>query len=296
MGNVNKGSNGTNMNEKKINLRDFLKPESLKWNNEQYNLTLFLAVCLGVFGVHRFMHKKYITGIIMLVTFGGLFVWVFIDIYLIISRKFKDADGNILFYGGEFYEHPPNLLAICLSIVIFSGCTTFISNMAEENKSKNAQDTNEIVQTVEVEQTEVAEEVQLEVEEPTKEIETSSSYDVPEGEIMASADITGKFSSNAHLADSDIIIENASIKQTAEERYYEVGWTLRNNNAIESYKNAVVKITINNRKGNSSKHIATVLINEELKPGESKDFTEIRDASDDVSDVDIELVSYEGVN
>lgn len=47
---------------------------------------------LGVFGVHRFYVGKIGTGILMLVTFGGLGVWALIDLIVILVGSFKDKE------------------------------------------------------------------------------------------------------------------------------------------------------------------------------------------------------------
>ncbi|MCJ7664187.1 MAG: TM2 domain-containing protein [Desulfobacterales bacterium] len=55
--------------------------------------TLLLCIFLGALGVHRFYVGKIGTGIVMLVTLGGLGIWVIIDFILIVSSKFKDKKG-----------------------------------------------------------------------------------------------------------------------------------------------------------------------------------------------------------
>ncbi|WLR42548.1 TM2 domain-containing protein [Bacillus carboniphilus] len=58
--------------------------------------TILLCVFLGGFGVHRFYVGKIGTGILMLVTFGGLGVWAIIDLIVIILGNFKDKEGNVI--------------------------------------------------------------------------------------------------------------------------------------------------------------------------------------------------------
>ena len=52
-----------------------------------------LCFFLGVLGVHRFYVGKWLTGILQLLTFGGLGIWAMIDLILIIVGTFKDSDG-----------------------------------------------------------------------------------------------------------------------------------------------------------------------------------------------------------
>jgi TM2 domain-containing membrane protein YozV len=53
-----------------------------------------LCFFLGVLGVHRFYVGKVGTGILQLVTLGGLGIWVLIDFIMIIVGAFTDKEGN----------------------------------------------------------------------------------------------------------------------------------------------------------------------------------------------------------
>ncbi len=57
---------------------------------------LLLCLFLGGLGVHRFYVGKVGTGILQLVTLGGVGIWAFIDMILIIMQKFTDSEGNTL--------------------------------------------------------------------------------------------------------------------------------------------------------------------------------------------------------
>ena len=46
-------------------------------------ITFLLWLFFGIFGGHRFYLGKIGTGILMLITLGGLGVWTFIDLFLI---------------------------------------------------------------------------------------------------------------------------------------------------------------------------------------------------------------------
>lgn len=48
----------------------------------------------GVSGLHRFYVGKIGTGILMLITFGGLGIWAIIDLIVLVTGNFKDANGN----------------------------------------------------------------------------------------------------------------------------------------------------------------------------------------------------------
>ena len=54
---------------------------------------LILCIVLGWLGVHRFYVGKIGTGILMLLTFGGLGIWTLIDTIVIATQNFKDSEG-----------------------------------------------------------------------------------------------------------------------------------------------------------------------------------------------------------
>ncbi len=55
---------------------------------------ILLCFFLGVLGVHRFWVGKYLTGILMLLTLGGLGIWSLIDFIIIVTGNFTDAQGR----------------------------------------------------------------------------------------------------------------------------------------------------------------------------------------------------------
>jgi TM2 domain-containing membrane protein YozV len=55
-----------------------------------------LCFLFGVFGAHRFYVGKIGTGILMILTFGGLGIWALIDMIMIIIGSFTDKAGNKL--------------------------------------------------------------------------------------------------------------------------------------------------------------------------------------------------------
>lgn len=59
---------------------------------------LLLCLFLGAFGIHRFYVGKIKTGILMLITGGGLGIWVLVDLILIACCDFKDRDGKYLIF------------------------------------------------------------------------------------------------------------------------------------------------------------------------------------------------------
>ena len=71
-----------------------LKKSSQSESDSQWVVTLLLAFLLGVIGAHRFYVGKTGTGILMLFTFGGLGIWLLIDLILIITGQFTNKDGE----------------------------------------------------------------------------------------------------------------------------------------------------------------------------------------------------------
>jgi len=57
-------------------------------------IALMLAVVLGVFGAHRFYVGKAGTGLLQILTLGGLGIWYLVDVVTIASGGFRDADGR----------------------------------------------------------------------------------------------------------------------------------------------------------------------------------------------------------
>lgn len=55
-----------------------------------------LAWFLGFLGIHRFYVGKVGTGVLMILTLGGLGVWLLIDFVMILVGSFKDKEGRRL--------------------------------------------------------------------------------------------------------------------------------------------------------------------------------------------------------
>jgi TM2 domain-containing membrane protein YozV len=68
-------------------------------SEKNFVATLLLCVLLGGLGVHRFYVGKIGTGILQLITMGGLGIWALIDLIMIAIGKFTDKDGLLVAAG-----------------------------------------------------------------------------------------------------------------------------------------------------------------------------------------------------
>lgn len=62
-------------------------------HKKSYHVTLMLSLIFGIFGFDRFYLGKIGTGILKLITLGGVFIWWIIDIFLVLLNKQTDVHG-----------------------------------------------------------------------------------------------------------------------------------------------------------------------------------------------------------
>ena len=80
------------------------KKEELLNRNESRGLTtdntwlvaLLLCLFVGFLGIHRFYVGKAGTGFLQIITFGGLGIWVLIDLIMLVMGKFTDKEGSFI--------------------------------------------------------------------------------------------------------------------------------------------------------------------------------------------------------
>ncbi|MHC4975770.1 MAG: NINE protein [Planctomycetota bacterium] len=65
-------------------------------SDRSYVAMILLCFFLGALGVHRFYAGKIGTGILMLLTLGGLGIWTVIDFVIIVVGGFRDEYGLLI--------------------------------------------------------------------------------------------------------------------------------------------------------------------------------------------------------
>ena len=58
--------------------------------------TILLCFYFGVIGVHRFYVGTEVTGILQLLTLGGLGIWTLVDFIMIVVGSFTDKQGKFV--------------------------------------------------------------------------------------------------------------------------------------------------------------------------------------------------------
>ena len=67
-----------------------------KTSEKNFIVLILLSVFVGGLGVDRFYLGKIGTGILKLITLGGLGLWWLIDIILIVTGNATDKQGNVI--------------------------------------------------------------------------------------------------------------------------------------------------------------------------------------------------------
>ena len=68
---------------------------------KEWVVTIILCFFFGGWGVHRFYVGKVGTGLLMLFTLGGFFIWWFIDLIMIACEAFRDKEGRKIPYSSQ---------------------------------------------------------------------------------------------------------------------------------------------------------------------------------------------------
>lgn len=68
----------------------------METSDKNYFVTVLLCFFLGTLGIHRFYVGKIGTGILMLVTAGGLGIWWLIDFIIALFAQFRDKQRRLI--------------------------------------------------------------------------------------------------------------------------------------------------------------------------------------------------------
>jgi uncharacterized RDD family membrane protein YckC/TM2 domain-containing membrane protein YozV len=90
-------------------------------SNKSKSTTFLLCYFFGVLGIHRFYLGKLITGILMLITGGGFMLWWIVDLYRIVTGRFKDKQGNDLRISQPYADQPNAGFWVRLSAMMVDG-------------------------------------------------------------------------------------------------------------------------------------------------------------------------------
>jgi TM2 domain-containing membrane protein YozV len=91
----------------------FVPGVSEQRSEKSFIVVWVLSILVGMFAVDRFYLGKIGTGILKLITFGGIGIWYFVDLIILLCDGTRDKQGNKL----ADYEKN-KVLAIILTVVI----------------------------------------------------------------------------------------------------------------------------------------------------------------------------------
>jgi hypothetical protein len=104
-----------------------LQKETAAVSNKHFLAAFFFSFFWGTFGIDRFYLGKVGTGILKLLTFGGMGLWTIIDLVLIMSGSMRDRHDRQL---AGYIEYKKLALTTTLVAAIVTGAFILISGIA----------------------------------------------------------------------------------------------------------------------------------------------------------------------
>ena len=71
-----------------------MQPAASALDEKKLLPAMLLCIFLGPLGAHRFYVGKIGTGLLQLVTLGGLGIWAIVDFIMIVTGNFTDKEGH----------------------------------------------------------------------------------------------------------------------------------------------------------------------------------------------------------
>lgn len=103
-------------------------PVATPTGEKSFLVTWLLALLVGVLGVDRFYLGKVGTGILKLITFGGLGIWALIDLILVLTNSTRDAKGLAL----AGYQDHKKIAWIVTGVVVIISIISGSVNAAQQ--------------------------------------------------------------------------------------------------------------------------------------------------------------------